>query len=122
MKRLMYGVLAAAVVLSAGVAVAQAAPGSGGPSGGSAASMRKFQKDTLALRDDLAAKRVDLREEQNKPEPDAARIASLRKDIVDLETKIDTAANKYGVRAWGRGHGRGMMHAGKGPGGCGCCW
>jgi len=124
MKRITYGALAAAVMLTAGVAVAHdPSSSSGDHTGASSASVRKFQKETLALRDELAAKRVDLREENNKPEPDSARISSLRKDIVDLETKIQSAADKYGVGAWGRGHGHGMMmHAGNGSGGCGCSW
>jgi hypothetical protein len=133
MKGITRGALAAVIVLTAGIAVAQggpsAAPGPGRYGGASAATMKKFQKETLALRDELVAKRLDLEEEYDKPEPDQARIASLRKDIVDIEAKIQTAADKYGVRPWGRGYGRGMMYGWNGPGhtygpgaGCGCCW
>ena len=143
MKRTTWGVLMAAVVLTAGVALAGDGPGTGygpGRSGASAASVKKFQKETLSLRDDLGAKQADLQEEYDKPEPDAARIASLRKDIVDIEARIQIAADKYAVRSWGRGYGRGMgygygrgpmhgydrsmMHGWDGPGyqgyGCGC--
>jgi hypothetical protein len=89
--------------------------------------VKKFQRETLALRDELAAKRVDLEDEYDKAEPDRARVASLRKDIVDLEAKIQTVADKHGIRPWGRGHGRGMMRgwdeAGYARGsGCGCGW
>jgi hypothetical protein len=95
----------------------------GGPghgTGTSAASMRKFQKETLGLRDELAAKRLDLQEEHDKAEPNSGRISSLKKDVADIEAKIQAAADKYGVRSWGRGHGRGMMHAHDGSGSCGC--
>lgn len=132
MKRIIGGVVMAAVVLVGGAALAASDPpgpgyGPGRHSGASAASMKKFQKETLGLRDELATKRIDLQEEYDKPESDSARIASLKKEIVDIEAKIQVSADKYGVRSWGRGHGRGMMtgwdgqgHA-RGPGaGCGC--
>ncbi len=130
MTRLMAGALAAVVVLTAGVALAQGGPGAGpGPGyrgAASSASLKKFQRETLALRDELAAKRVDLEDEYDKAEPDQSRIASLRKDIVDIEAKIQAAAGKYGVRPGGR-YGRGMMRGWDGPGyargsgpGCGC--
>jgi hypothetical protein len=130
MKEIMTGALVAAVVLTAGVALAQSGPGAG-PGGGrywgaSAASVKKFHKETLALRDELAAKRIDLQEAYDQPEPDQARIASLRKDIVDIEAKIQVVADKYGVRQWSHGYGRGMMHGWDGPRhahgpGAGCC-
>lgn len=108
-------VLAAVIVLSsAGVAVAADGRGSGHAAAGhgSAASerTRKFQKETLGLRDELAAKRVDLDAEYEKAEPDPARIASLRKEMSDLQGQIQAVADKYGVRTWARGHARNMMH------------
>ncbi len=127
MKSIIGAVVVAAVVLTAGVAVAWDGPWMGrGPdrwSGASAGNLKKFQKETLALRDELAAKQVDLAEEYDKAEPDGARIAALRKEIVDIEVKIQASADKHGVRPWGRGYGRGMM-GGSSGGGCGCghCW
>lgn len=122
MKRILGAAVAAAIALTGGVALAHG-PGTGdGPGymGTSAASMRKFQKETLGLRDELAAKRLDLQEEYDKAEPNSGRIASLKKDVADIEAKIQAAADKYGVRSWGHGHGRGMMHAQNGSGSCGC--
>jgi hypothetical protein len=121
MKRLLGVVVVAAMMLAGGAALAQ---------GASAGTMRKYQKETLNLRDELAAKQLDLEAEYDKPQPDQARIASLRKDIVDLETRIQAVADNNGVRSWGRGRGRGMMYGsygwdgygggGYGGGGCGC--
>lgn len=109
MKKTMGVLLAGLMVLtSAGAAVA--ADGRGQPSatqGSGAERMRRFQKETLSLRDELAAKRVDLEAEYDKAEPDPARIAALRNEIADLQGRIQAAADKHGVR---RGHARGMSH------------
>ena len=118
MKRLIGVIAIAAMMLAGGAAFAQAAGG-----GQSAGAMKKYQKETLSLRDELAAKQVDLDVEYDKPQPDPARIATLRKEIVDLEARIQAVADNYGVRAWGRGHGRGMMRGSYADGwshGCGC--
>ncbi|MBI4765198.1 MAG: hypothetical protein HY787_11400 [Deltaproteobacteria bacterium] len=60
-----------------------------------------FQKETLSLRDELMAKRFELQNEYNKPTYDSKRIATLRKEIVDLETKTQEVADKYGIPTWG---------------------
>lgn len=121
--RKMLGIVIAVVAVTGGAAAAWDGPcmgyGGGRWSGASAASVKKFQKETLALRDELAGKRVDLEEEYDKPAPDGARVASLRKEIVDLEAKIQAAAEKNGLPRSYRG--RGMMRGAYGPGGgCGC--
>ncbi len=102
-------------------------PGMGyGPgyySGANAETMRKYQKETLSLRDDLASKQLDLQVEYDKPVPDAARIASIRKDIADIEAKIQVVADNYGVSSWGHGPRGGMMMSrGMMGGGRNCCW
>jgi len=77
--------------------------------------LRSFQKETLSLRDELMAKRFELQNEYNKPTPDSNRIATLRKEIVDLETKIQDVADKYRIPPWGATGGmmgRGMMGQG----------
>ncbi len=122
MKSILGAILAAAVVTAGGAALAADAPAAGGtPTSG--AAMRKFQKDTFALRDELAAKRADLQDEYQKAQPNQSRIAALEKDIVDLQAKVDAAAQRSGVR-WGPRHGRGMAYGGMayggGPGHCGC--
>lgn len=77
-------------------------------------TLKKFRQETLSLREELITKKTDLRAEFDKPEPDAAHIATLRKDISDLRLKIQTIAEKNGLPAWGPGPG-GMM-AGRGLG------
>lgn len=124
MKKILGGILVAAVLLTAGVAAAcdycWSGHGPGHQAGASSAAMKKFHKDTLALRDDLAEKQVDLAVEYDKAQPDAGRIAAIRKDIVDIEAKLQAAADKHGVRQGGRGHGRWMADGRGDRGGCGC--
>lgn len=115
MKKVTGMVMAVIVVL----ALASAAfawwdgPGMGyGPgyySGANAETMKKFQKETFSLRDDLATKQIELQAEYDKPVPDTARIASLKKDIIDIQAKIQIVADKQGIPAGGLGYGRGMM-------------
>ncbi len=123
MKKILGALLATAVVLAGGVALATDATGTGAAST-SGTAVRKFQKDTFALRDELAAKRADLQDEYNQPQPNTARIAALEKDIVDLQAKIGAAAQRSGLG--GPRHGRGMGYGGRGHGGgpgyCGCGW
>lgn len=123
MKRIAGILVAFGMLFAGGVAVAHG----NGPdhrSGPGTAEVKKFQKETLALRDELTTKRLDLQAEYEKAEPDTARIAALRKEIVDLEAKIQVVGDKYGVRTWGRGHDHGMMYGDAGWDGCDCghCW
>jgi zinc resistance-associated protein len=83
-------------------------------------SFRSFQKDTLSLREEMIAKDLELQNEYNKPTPDPKRIATLEKEAIDLQTKIQEVADKYGLSAWGPmgGYaGRGMMGPGRS-----CTW
>ncbi|MCL4491079.1 MAG: hypothetical protein M1510_04110 [Nitrospirae bacterium] len=76
-------------------------------------TVQKFQKETLSLRDNLMTKNFELQNEYNKPDPDYNHIASLRKEIIDLQTRIQAAADKHGLSAGGpmggMMMGRGMM-------------
>ncbi len=80
---------------------------------------KKFQQETLTLREEVMTKKMELRNEYSKTPRDYDRIASLKKEIVDLQTKIHATAEKYGLPATGFGcgmrHGQGMM------GQCGPC-
>ena len=87
-------------------------------------NVKKFQKDTLGLRDELGSKQVELQNEYSKPNPDSRRIVTLKKEIIALEAKIQDAAVDYntpgggyigGRTGYGMGHGYGMMGSG-----CGC--
>lgn len=77
-------------------------------------NVKKFQKETLSLRDDLMTKQFELQNEYNKPVPDTNRIATLRKEIIDLQAKIQAVAEKYGISAWGPGYGMGPGMMGPG--------
>ena len=121
MKPILARLVAAAVVLVGGIAIAQVAPGPGAGRPGGAAAFRKFQQDTFALRDELAAKQADLDDEYAQAKPDEARVAALEREIVDLRAKLRATANRAGVRPWGPHNGRGMMYGwAGGPGSCGC--
>lgn len=122
MKRAMTAVFALVLVMAfGGLAFGWwGGPGMGyGPgcySGGmKPENMKKFQKETLGLRDELIAKQIDLEAEYDKASPDQARITALRKDIIDLEARVQVVADKYGTAA-GAGMGRGM----RGGPGCNC--
>jgi hypothetical protein len=84
---------------------------------------KQFRKETASDREALALKKVELRNEFAKENPDADRVATLRKEIIDLQTKIAKSAEKSGVGAWGfgRGYGYGRHYGGMmgGPGNCG---
>ncbi len=84
-------------------------------------NLKKFQKETLSLRDDLITKRLELKNEYSKSPKDYSRIATLRKEIAEIRTKIEEIADKYGIKDLrGMGGGgvmrRGMMHDGMGHG------
>lgn len=73
-------------------------------------NLKGFQKETMAMRDDLITKRLELQNEYSKPQLDYERIGTLRKEIVDLQTKIQAAAEKYGLpHNTGYGMRHGMM-------------
>ena len=63
-------------------------------------TVKKFQKDTLPMRDDLITKRLELRREFSKENPDRDRIASLQKEIIDIRTKILNKSDEAGLPAW----------------------
>jgi zinc resistance-associated protein len=117
--------VAAAVLIVAGLAYAQMG-GGWGPGAGcnygmgyngnngtvNVENLKKFQKETLGMRDELIANRAELANEYAKPAPDATRVADLRKQMIDNQTKIQKAAEKYGLPAWRQGYGHGSMGRG----------
>jgi hypothetical protein len=70
-------------------------------------ALRQFQKETLPLRDEMMAKRLEIRNEYSQAKPNLERIATLQKEMIDLRTKIQAAAEKNGLPAWGPGSGMG---------------
>ena len=84
-------------------------------------TMTKFRKETLSLRDELLTKRLELSQEYGKEEPDADRIAKIRKEMVDIEMSIEKIADKYGMGGFGKGRsGRGGYARGYGECRAGC--
>lgn len=94
-------------------------------------AVKNFQKETLSLRDELIIKRLELHKEYHSAQPNTDRITTLRKEIVDLQGKIQVVADKYGVSTMGpigrkaygmkkhsRAHGSGYHcpYSGQGPG------
>ncbi len=77
--------------------------------------LQELPKETVPLRDEMAVKRLELRNEFNKETPDQAKIAALQKEMIDLRTKISDAAKKNGLpdRGFGTGYGK---RGGYGPG------
>lgn len=126
MRRLILIALAAILILGIGATVYARGPwGYGGwdcmdMSGADIEKVKKFQKETLSLRDELHIKKLELRQEYDKEKPDLDRIAQLRKEIIDLQTKIQKIASSYGLPAMGRGYGRMGRGPMMGPMGCGC--
>jgi zinc resistance-associated protein len=120
--------LAVALVVVFGAALSTAAvaawtrgQGTGPDSQVDVNAFRAFQKETLPLRDEMAAKRLELRNEFNKETPDQAKIGALQKEMIDLRTKISDAAKKNGLpdRGFGRGYAGGDGYGpsyGNGPG------
>jgi hypothetical protein len=73
--------------------------------------MANFLKETLSLRDELITKRLELSQEYDKETPDADLVAQLRKDMIDIQTKIGKVADKYDISRGGKG-----FHSGQGYG------
>jgi zinc resistance-associated protein len=81
-------------------------------------AFRAFQKETLPLRDEMMAKRLEIRNEYSKTNPDEAKIAALKGEMVALRTQISESAKKNGLPDQGFGPGYGKR-GGYGRGGCG---
>lgn len=59
--------------------------------------IKKFQQETLSLRDELITKRLELQNECGKQVTDTDRITTLRQEIRDIRAKIQEVADKYEV-------------------------
>ena len=86
-----------------------------------------FYKATADLRQDVYAKRLELRSELAKKEPDTKKAAELQAETSNLEAKIDQKwvdhlikVRKINPRAGNRFMGRGGMGYGHSAGGS--CW
>ena len=72
-------------------------------------SLKKFQRETLSLRDELITKRLELSREFCKQKLNKNRIAALQRKILDIRTQIQEKADKAGI-------------AGQYAGRAGCYW
>lgn len=93
--------LAVGLILASGAYAWWGGHGMGMGTGVNIDNMKKFQKETLSLRDEFMTKQMELQNEFNKPVSDINRIATLKKEIIDLQAKIQTVAEKYGLPAAG---------------------
>jgi hypothetical protein len=85
---------------------------------------RKFQADTIDLRQEMMAKRFEIQRENLKGTPDKAKIASLQADINAVQSKIQVIRSQSGLPAgkcdgeYGKKQGRqgrGMGFCNNGP-------
>ncbi|MFH1035210.1 MAG: periplasmic heavy metal sensor [Pseudomonadota bacterium] len=83
----------------------------------------EFLNQTLALRQNLAAKRAELGTLYAQPTPDQAKIKALSDEMVDLGAALAKKRNEFAAKypnAFGGGFGRGRgFHGGGGCGGPG---
>lgn len=99
------------------------------PQGGVPSELfRKFQSNTIDLRQEMMTKRFEMQRENLKASPDKEKIAALQADIKTLQSKIMEVRNQSGLqvnkcdgecspRMGGHNH-RNMGGFGKGMGGC----
>ncbi|MCL5276567.1 MAG: hypothetical protein M1517_02105 [Deltaproteobacteria bacterium] len=97
-------VIGVAIIMGLVLAGAVHAMGSGmcGEAGAGVAninieSVRSFLKDTSVVRDELIIKRIELLKERRKADVNYDRMATIKKSIIDLRTKIMDTAKKYGL-------------------------
>jgi zinc resistance-associated protein len=92
------------------------------------AARDKFFAETRTLRQQIDEKRLALRSELSKEEPDSAKAAKVQKELSQLESDFDQKALQHriemrqllpeGARGRGYGYGRGGDGYGRGGG----CW
>ena len=87
--------------------------------GGASDQFRKFQADTIDLRQEMMAKRFEVQRENLKGTPDNARIAALQGEIAAIQTKILDVRSKSGLPV-GKGDGECGQRGGFGRGMGGC--
>jgi hypothetical protein len=71
--------------------------------------LKRFQRETFPLRDELITKRLALSREFSKRRLNKERIAALQKTIIDIRTQIQKKADETGIAG---------QYAGK----AGCDW
>ncbi|KAA0893405.1 hypothetical protein [Oryzomonas rubra] len=69
---------------------------------GQSEQFRKFQQDTLDLRQEMMNRRFDLQRENLKGVPDAAKVAALQADIAAIQARISALRVQSGLPASGK--------------------
>jgi hypothetical protein len=64
---------------------------------GQSDQFRKFQMDTLDLRQDMMNKRFELQRENLKGTPDAAKVAGLKAEVAAIQAKINDIRVQSGL-------------------------
>lgn len=129
MKKIALIVVVTVMVVLAGSAVYAFGPGGGcgtcfmgGPNTTTPIDIekaKKFQQETVSHREQMWLKKIEIQNEYSKPTPDLNRIAALQKEMIDIRTQIQTAAQKNGLPAMGPGMKGGMKGGNMMGGGCG---
>jgi zinc resistance-associated protein len=96
------------------------------------ASREAFLNDTKDLRANIYQKRLEIRSELAKQDPDTAKLKAVQKELSELEATFDQKRLEHQIemnkiapdarRAYGRGYGGRMMGDGSGYRGQGHCW
>lgn len=130
MKRLLTAIVAATLGIAIGMASAEArgprggfdgggcgncsGPQGSGPAGVGKDQFQKFRADSLDLRQEMMLKRFEIQRENLKGAPDLAKIDQLKREIADVQVKIQALRLQNGLPE------RGSKKDGEcGPEGCG---
>jgi Spy/CpxP family protein refolding chaperone len=75
-----------------------------------AEAVEKFRAETNSMSKEIVVKRSELNAILRNDNPDEKRVAKLTGELYDLETELNTKAEKTGVKnSYGYEHGPGMM-------------
>jgi hypothetical protein len=75
--------------------------------------LRKFQADTIDLRQEMMTKRFEVQRENLKATPDNAKVSALQADIKVIQTKIDAIRVNSGLPDKGKRDGECGQMGGK---------
>lgn len=100
MKKSLIGITLGLAVLGGSVVYAgmgcNGGPGMFGPNA-DLEKVRTFQKETGTQRDEMMIKRFELSQELDKATPDKSRVEALRKEMIELRSKLQESATKLGL-------------------------
>lgn len=62
-------------------------------------TIKQFQKETSALRDEMMVKRIEFQRERAKETPDQGKVTALKQEMKTLRTQIHEIGKKHGMFA-----------------------